>query len=49
MDLLISRFFFALGTVSCLNSFFFDAKTIAKPQDSTIEHIKHERQCAFGA
>jgi hypothetical protein len=28
---------------------FFDAKTTGKPHDITIEHIKHARQCVFGA
>jgi hypothetical protein len=47
MDVLISAFFFAFGTVSCLILLYFDAKATGKPHDITLEHIRQARQCVF--
>jgi hypothetical protein len=44
-----SRFFFRFWNGFLSDFAYFDAKTTGKPHDITIEHIKHARQCVFGA
>jgi hypothetical protein len=49
MDLLIFAFFFRFWDGFLSDFVFFDAKTTGNLLDITIEHIKHARQCVFGA
>jgi hypothetical protein len=49
MDLFIFAFFFRFEAGFLSDFAFFDAKTTGNPHDITIEHIKHARQCVFGA
>jgi hypothetical protein len=46
---LIFAFFFRFRDGFLYDFAFNDAKTTGKPRNITIEHIKHARQCAFGA
>jgi hypothetical protein len=49
MDLLNFAFCFRFWDGFLSDFAFFDAKTTGEPHDITFEHIKHARQCVFGA